>query len=85
MFWLNLWNSAASTRRLGPKHRGDVRTIAPQGVWTWRGRAPSASIETSQDLELMTRLEFNFVRLSECVLATGAQPVAARSDVSTIY
>jgi hypothetical protein len=54
-------------------------------VWTWRGRAPSASIATSQDLELMTRLEFNFVRLSECVLATGAQPVAARSDVSTIY
>jgi hypothetical protein len=33
----------------------------------------------------MMTLEVNFVRLSECVPATGAQPVAARSDVSTIY
>jgi hypothetical protein len=33
----------------------------------------------------MTTLEVDFVRRSECVLATGAQPVAARSNVSTVY
>jgi hypothetical protein len=62
-----------------------MRTVAPQGVWTWRANPLGEYRDKARPGQLMMTLEVNFVRLSECVPATGAQPVAARSDVSTIY
>ena len=62
-----------------------MRTVAPQGVWTWRANPLGEYRDKARPGQLMMTLEVNFVRLSERVPATSALLAAARSDISTIY